>query len=42
VAADPAAAETMGAAGRAYAADRLTGAGSLVRYERWVRELAAR
>jgi glycosyltransferase involved in cell wall biosynthesis len=39
---DPAAADAMGSSARAYAAEHLTGAGSLGRYEAWVRELAAR
>jgi colanic acid biosynthesis glycosyl transferase WcaI len=36
---DPATADAMGASGRAYAATHLTGAGSLGRYETWVRGL---
>ncbi len=36
---DPTAAAAMGASGRAYAAANLSGAGSLSRYEAWVREL---
>ncbi|MGY1769946.1 glycosyltransferase family 4 protein [Blastococcus sp. SYSU D00813] len=42
VAADPAAADAMGEAGRAYAATVLTGAESLARYEAWVRDLLSR
>jgi colanic acid biosynthesis glycosyl transferase WcaI len=40
VAADPAAAEEMSINGQAFAAEHLTGAASLSRYESWVRSLA--
>jgi colanic acid biosynthesis glycosyl transferase WcaI len=40
VAADPVAGDAMGAGARTYAAEHLTGAASLGRYEEWVRRLA--
>jgi len=40
VAADPAGADGMGASARSYAAQHLTGAASLGRYEDWIRRLA--
>jgi glycosyltransferase involved in cell wall biosynthesis len=40
VAGDPAVAEGMSAKGQAYAAEHLTGAASLARYDSWVRSLA--
>lgn len=42
LAADPVLAEKLGAAGRAYAAEHLTGAEALARYEAWVRALLSR